>query len=204
MRRGFVFMYYENKISPSMLEKKRLQFDLEVKTIDKNGRFSGYASVFDVVDNHNDVITKGAFRQTLKDRIGKIKLLWQHRQDEPIGVFEDMFEDSQGLYVQGKLLLNVQRAKEAYALLKEGAISGLSIGYSPMKYTIDPDMGTRILTVIELWEVSLVTFPANAAAAVTVVKSETPINVNAAIRSGELIRLQDALDRALGVMTTLA
>jgi HK97 family phage prohead protease len=130
--------------------------------------------------------------------------LWQHKQDEPIGVFEQMFEDEMGLYVQGRLLLDVARAREAYALLKQGAISGLSIGYSPTQYKIDANNGTRILSEIELWEISLVTFPANAAAGVTVVKQafEDTDDFDAGmIRSGELIKLQDALDRVVGVLT---
>lgn len=195
-------MSYMKKISPTMLEKKRLQFNLEVKTIDKDGRFSGYASVFNVVDNHNDIIVRGAFQNTIKDRGKSIKLLWQHKQDEPIGVFEQMFEDEMGLYVQGRLLLDVARAREAYALLKQGAISGLSIGYSPVQYKIDAGNGTRILSAIELWEISLVTFPANAAASVTVVKQAFKNEEfdHGTIRSGEAIKLQDALDRAVGVL----
>lgn len=191
-------MTYMKKISPTMLEKKRLQFDLEVKTIDKDGRFSGYASVFNVVDNHNDIIVRGAFAETLKERGKSIKLLWQHRQDEPIGMFDRIFEDEMGLYVEGRLLLDVGRAREAYALLKQGAISGLSIGYSPVQYKIDSGNGTRILSAIELWEISLVTFPANAAAAVTVVKQAFEEELDTGlIRSGDLIKMQDALDRAI-------
>lgn len=195
-------MHYHKKISPSMLEKKRMQFDLEVKTIDKDGRFSGYASVFGVVDNHNDIIMRGAFQDTIRERSKSIKLLWQHRQDEPIGVFEQIFEDEMGLYVQGRLLLDVARAREAYTLLKQGAISGLSIGYSPVRYEIDAASGTRILSAIELWEISLVTFPANTAAGVTVVKQAFEYEEfdDAVIRSGAAIRLQDALDRAVSIL----
>jgi HK97 family phage prohead protease len=97
-------------------------------------------------------------------------MLWQHQQDEPIGVFERMFEDKRGLYVEGSLLLDVQRANEAHSLLKAGVVKGLSIGYSPLRYKIDEKTGVRVLAEVELWEVSLVTFPANAAANVTVVK----------------------------------
>lgn len=193
-------MNYTNKnISPSMLEKKKLQFDLEVKTIRQDGTFSGYASVFDLVDNHNDIIRKGAFKGTLGKGPERIKLLWQHKQDEPIGVFTQMFEDEMGLYVEGKLLMDVQRAKEAYTLLKQGIVQGLSIGYSPLHYHIDAKSGARELTEVELWEVSLVTFPANAAANVTVVKSLSEVDKREEkrmIQSGEMIQLQDALDRA--------
>lgn len=184
-------MNYESKISASMRERKRMAFALNVKSIDNDGRFAGYASVFDVVDNQRDVMMKGAFAATLKKGAGAVKLLWQHQQDEPIGVFEKVFEDAYGLYVEGKLLLDVQKAREAHALMKAGAVSGLSIGYSPVRYKIS-DEGVRLLAEVDLFEVSLVTFPANNAATITVVKADseraTPL---------ELIHLSDALDRAI-------
>lgn len=163
-------MTYQTKIAAR--GRKHLRFDLALKSLDESGRFAGYASVFGVVDNQRDIIVRGAFRKTLKGRVAEIKFLWQHQQEEPIGVFERMFEDSRGLYVEGRLLLNVRRAREAYTLLKAGAISGLSIGYSPVKHSVDKKTGVRQLQEVELWEVSLVTFPANASANVTVVKSE--------------------------------
>jgi HK97 family phage prohead protease len=185
-------MYYDKKISAKMRERKRLDFNLQVKSLDNAGRFAGYASVFDVVDSQKDIILRGAFAETLKGRVGDIKMLWQHQQDEPIGVFERMFEDANGLYVEGKLLLEVVRAKEAYSLLKEGAIGGLSIGYSPIKYRLHEKTGVRMLSAVELWEVSLVTFPANDAAKITVVKQAIP--------PMQLVELSQALDRAIGVL----
>lgn len=172
-----------------MRERKRLDFNLRVKSLDFAGRFAGYASVFDVVDSQKDIILRGAFAETLKGRVGDIKMLWQHQQDEPIGIFERMFEDINGLYVEGKLLLDVARAKEAHALLKEGAIGGLSIGYSPVKYSLNEKTGVRMLSAVELWEVSLVTFPANEAAKITVVKQVTP--------TFQLVELSQTLDRAI-------
>lgn len=179
-------MYYEKKISASMRERKTLDFTLELKSLDEQGRFAGYASVFNVVDSQRDIIVRGAFAQTLRGRVGEIKLLWQHQQEEPIGVFDRVFEDARGLYVEGRLLLNVQRAKEAHTLLKAGALSGLSIGYSPVRYKIDAKSGIRHLSEVELWEISLVTFPANAAANVTVVKSDP-----------QLVVLAEVLDQAI-------
>lgn len=194
-------MYYEQKISPSMLERKRLDFGLDIKSIDGAGRFTGYASVFDVVDSQRDVILRGAFSETLSGRIGEIKLLWQHSSAEPIGVFDVIAEDEKGLYVEGRLLLDVQRAREAYALLKAGAIQGLSIGYSPLRYTIDDDTGVRLLASVQLWEVSLVTFPANDQANIRVVKQEMPEREwREASAPGRIIALADALDRAIGVL----
>jgi len=184
-------MYSDTKISATMRERKRLGFALHMKGMDEQGRFAGYASVFNVVDNQRDIIQRGAFAHTLPGRVSEIKLLWQHQQDEPIGVFDRMFEDARGLYVEGRLLLNVQRAQEAYTLLKAGAISGLSIGYSPLKYKVDEKTGVRRLSEVELWEVSLVTFPANDAAGVTVVKQSG---------GGNWKQLAAVLDKAIGVL----
>lgn len=197
-------MYYEKKISASMRERKRLRFALDIKSLSQGGYFAGYASVFDVVDNQRDIIIKGAFRQTLKDRADEIKLLWQHQQSEPIGIFHALKEDEVGLYVEGQLLLEVMRAKEAYALLKAGAVNGLSIGYSPVQYHIDAETGIRYLSDIELWEISLVTFPANPVANVTVVKQFDPILTNGelqhwqdAMRAGQVMELASAFDKAI-------
>jgi HK97 family phage prohead protease len=164
---------YERKIAGSMREHKAFDCPLLLKSLDVDGRFAGYASVFGVVDNQRDIVMNGAFRQSIAERAGEIKLLWQHAQDEPIGYFTTMFEDEQGLYVEGQLMLELERGREAYALLKQGVVKGLSIGYSPVRYRLDPDNGVRQLQAVDLWEVSLVTFPANAQAGVTVVKSMT-------------------------------
>lgn len=209
---------YNKKISASMRERKRMAFALEVKALGGDGSFAGYASVFDIVDNQKDVMMKGAFARALKGGPRAIKLLWQHQQDEPIGVFEKIFEDKVGLYVEGRLLLDVQKAREAHALLKAGAVTGLSIGYSPVRYRIDADSGVRMLAEVELFEVSLVTFPANTASKVTVVKSKSviphslryPLSLKKTPQlvfspgegrgrgdSMELVALQNALDRAI-------
>ena len=193
-------MYYDKKISATMRERKQANFALQLKSIDGQGRFAGYASVFDLVDTQRDIVMRGAFAHTLGGRVSQITLLWQHQQDEPIGVFDRMFEDKRGLYVEGRLLLDVRRAKEALALLKAGAINGLSIGYSPVRYRIDAKSGVRMLSEVDLWEVSLVTFPANAAANVTVVKQFTPILSNSeiaqwerALRAARLRKLSQAV-----------
>ena len=142
----------------------------EIKQLEEGGRFAGYASVFDVVDNQRDRVRRGAFRSTLKQRVSPVQLLWQHQWEQPIGVIEQLMEDARGLFMQGRLLLEVAKAREAYALLKAGAIRGLSIGYQAKQARRDPATGIRELLEVELWEVSLVTLPANAEANVTVVK----------------------------------
>ncbi len=191
-------MYSERKVSAMMRERKHMAFSLQMKSLDEQGRFAGYASIFDVVDNQRDIMLRGAFSHTLKARRGDIKLLWQHQQSEPIGIIEQAFEDEYGLYIQGRLLLDVKKASEAMALLKAGAVKGLSIGYSPIRYTIEPDTGIRLLAEVDLWEVSLVTFPANEAAQVTVVKHDENDHAwKAAQQGGFLIELSQALDQAI-------
>lgn len=167
--------------------------NLQLKTLNDEGYFTGYASIFNVVDNQGDKILHGAFRDTLRDEGTGIKLLWQHAMSEPIGIFTLLREDARGLYVEGRLLLDVQRAKEAYSLLKAGAIAGLSIGYVPVEYYREPQTGVRVLEKVRLYEISLVTFPANAQATVQAVKSDWGVE----IRTGEFIRLSNALDYAI-------
>ncbi len=162
----------------------------EVKSLGVDGRFAGYASVFDVVDNQRDRVRAGAFRKSLSGRKSPVQLLWQHQWENPIGVIERMFEDAHGLYMEGRLLMDVEKAREAYALLKAGALRGLSIGYQSKQARRDPDSGVRDLLEVELWEVSIVTLPANAEANVTVVKQGVPA-------AAELDRLCGALEHAL-------
>ncbi len=162
-------------------------YSFEIKSLAEDGSFAGYASVFHVVDSQHDVIEPGAFRKSLSTREQPVQLLWQHQWAEPIGVVEALFEDARGLFVKGRLLMEVARAKEAYALLKAGVLKGLSIGYNVQKARRDPDTGIRTLQEVELWEVSLVTFPANEAAQVTVVKS---------VDHGEVARFLEAVMRA--------
>ncbi len=187
--------FYESKISPKMREQRQVSVPLEIKSIEPDGRFAGYASVFDMTDNQRDRVLRGAFRETLKGRVREVKLLWQHEQSEPIGYFSEMFEDVHGLYVEGRLLMDVSKAREAYALMKEGVVSGLSIGYSPLRYTIDPDSGVRLLHKVALWEVSLVTFPANDASRISVVKG------GCLVKKNSYHDLDAALGRAISVLS---
>lgn len=146
--------------------------DCVIKSIDKSGTFHGYASVFNIIDQQNEQIMPGAFTSSIMQKNFSIKLLWQHQVDEPIGTITDLREDSYGLRVIGALQLDIQRAKEAYSLIKSGAVDSLSIGFSPKKYEDQAD-GTRNIYDLTLWEISLVTFPANQEAAITEVKKQT-------------------------------
>ena len=138
-------------------------------TPEGDGAFTGYASVFHVKDDHDDVVLPGAF----EDSVGaaSLPLLWQHRQDEPIGKIIALQENLHGLYVEGRINLNVAKGKEAYALLTSGALDGLSIGYEVESYRHDPAENVRLLVKVKLWEISLVTFPANRAARVQSIKN---------------------------------
>lgn len=184
--------------------KKRLSLELSFKMLGTEGKFAGYASVFDIADNQRDVIVRGAFQKTLVENRHAIKLLWQHDHQQPIGIFTHLFEDRHGLYVEGELLTSIPRAKEAYTLLKNKVINGLSIGYIPVKHTYNAEKNLRYISELELWEVSLVTFPANEAARVTVVKNTTPDSLSTKeydewkhIRqSGQLISLCEAIEVA--------
>ena len=98
-------------------------------------------------------------------------MLWQHDADKPIGIWTEMVEDEKGLRIKGQLAMETVKGKEAHALLKMGALNGLSIGFMAKEWAYERDTEVRTLTAIDLWEVSLVTFPANEKARVTNVKS---------------------------------
>lgn len=155
-------------------------YALQIKATGDDGVIEGYGSVFGVKDNYDDVIAKGAFMDSLKAHkaAGTMPaMLWQHDSDKPIGVWTEMVEDEKGLRIKGQLAMETVKGKEAHALLKMGALNGLSIGFMSKQWAYDRDTEVRTLTEIDLWEVSLVTFPANEKARVTNVKS-SPDDVN--------------------------
>ncbi|MXU66313.1 HK97 family phage prohead protease [Oceanomicrobium pacificus] len=126
-----------------------------------DARIRGYASLFGRIDRGGDRIAPGAYGASLA-RLAQegrqVRMLWQHDPGRPIGVWDRLAEDTQGLAVDGRLLTGVAQGAEAFALLQAGAIDGLSIGYRTVRAERHPD-GTRLLQEIDLWEVSLVTFP---------------------------------------------
>ncbi len=124
-------------------------------------RIEGYASVFGVADQGGDVVMAGAYRRSLlglREAGRAVRMLWQHDPAQPIGVWEEIAEDARGLRVRGRILTEVEKGREAAALLAAGAIDGLSIGYRTVTAERDAK-GQRLLREVELWEVSLVTFP---------------------------------------------
>ncbi len=149
-------------------------FALRVKQLDGNGVFSGYASVFGELDQQNEIVAAGAFARTLaKSRRQNTvpAMLWMHDPTQPIGLWQSVREDANGLVVEGKLALRTQKGGEAYELLRLGALTGLSIGYRVVSSMIDAARKARVLTDVDLFEISLVTFPANEAARVDTVKT---------------------------------
>ena len=148
------------------------------------GVFDGYASLFGVPDLAQDVVMAGAFQQRLVVRGGAagIRMLWQHDPREPVGVFTQMQEDQRGLYVRGALNLSVTRGRELFALLQQGAVAGLSIGYKPVQARRESLTGYRHLLRVDLWEVSLVTFPLLPAARVLRVAGSPAHGQGAALR----------------------
>ncbi len=133
---------------------------ITVSDIASTGIIEGYAAIFGDPDRGGDVIAPGAFSATLARRATSVKLLWQHDPAQPIGFWDSITEDARGLRVKGRLLTDIQRGAEAAALLEAGVLDGLSIGYRAIKS--DRRGPHRHLTEIDLWEISLVTFPMNA------------------------------------------
>ncbi len=153
-----------------------------------DGMFEGYASLFGVVDLGRDVVTAGAFAESLARRGARgVKLLWQHDPAEPIGTWDGLTEDERGLFVRGRLDLGVARAREVHALMKSGAVDGLSIGFRTVRSRRDAG-GIRRIEKLDLWEVSVVTFPMLPDARVRAVKRQP-----ASAREAELA---DAIRRA--------
>ncbi len=145
-------------------ERKFTAIDGDAKAgiVVTDGRLvEGYASLFGKRDQGGDTVQKGAYAASLKALMAsnrRVKMLWQHDPAQPIGVWDEVREDGIGLYVKGRILTEVEKGREAAALLTAGAIDGLSIGYRTLRAEKD-GKGQRLLSELELWEVSLVTFP---------------------------------------------
>ena len=153
-------------------------------TVQDDHVIEGYASLFGACDQGGDVVSKGAYGASLRaiaaeDR--SVKMLWQHDPAQPIGVWDEVREDAKGRWVRGRLLPEVTKGREAAELIAAGAIDGLSIGYRTVKATKN-DKGQRLLTELELWEVSLVTFPMLPSARVAAKSEDVTSDEDAALR----------------------
>jgi len=171
------------------IHRKAAAFQL-VDAPNEDGTFEGYASVFGIADKGNDVVDRGAYTKSLDALASagrKVKMLWQHDPAHPIGVWEEIREDAKGLFVKGRIVTEVEKGREALALLRAGAIDGMSIGYRTVKAA--SVNGARHLKELDLWEVSLVTFPMLPEAVVTGLKSaETEREFEALLRDAGLSR----------------
>jgi HK97 family phage prohead protease len=140
--------------------------------LDAHGVFVGYASLFNRRDQAGDIVMPGAFAASLKLRGPQgIRMLFQHNPAEPVGTWIDVEEDEKGLHVRGRLNAKVQRGRELAALLTERGLDGLSIGFKTVLASRDRAKGARLLHRIDLWEISLVTFPMLEGARVTGIKA---------------------------------
>lgn len=178
-------------------------FPGELKALTDEGTFEGYAAVFGNVDLGGDRIEPGAFAKTLK-RGGAfghgIKMLWNHNANDVIGTWPQMEEKEKGLFGQGRFTMAVAKAKEVYALAKDGAIGGLSIGYMTVKSVMDGNV--RVLKEVELYEVSLVTFPMNTASKITGIKSENFEGITEKLAAGERLTEREFEQMAKGLGLT--
>ncbi len=148
----------------------------ELSEVEADGSFSGYASLFGQTDLNRDVVQPGAFLKSIRRRgAAGIRMLFQHDPAAPIGVWEEVREDGRGLYVRGRLMPEVAKAREVLALMRAGAIDGLSIGFRTVRGRTDAKTGVRRLIEVDLWEISVVTFPMLPAARVSMVKGMTPL-----------------------------
>lgn len=151
---------------------KQLHTKLDLKKVTEDGEFEGYGAVFNNVDVANDIILPGAFTGSIRDKgVNSIKMLFQHDPAMPIGKWIEIKEDTHGLFVKGKILQSISRGAETLAMLKEGIVDGLSIGFRTIKSVWEEGSDFRQLLEVDLWEVSVVTFPANPKARVDTVKT---------------------------------
>jgi len=158
--RGFITQR-ETKFAPVTVQDVKL-----------DGSFSGYASVFGAIDQGNDMVARGAFSASLKNRQpNSVRMLFQHDPDEPIGCWKKIKEDEKGLFVEGKITRGVRRSEEVLQLMREGALDGLSIGFKTKRARTNPSTKVRTILAADLWEISVVTFPLLEEARIETVKS---------------------------------
>jgi HK97 family phage prohead protease len=175
-----------------MSNEQGFSLELDTKAVTAEGEFEGYGSIFNNEDLGRDVMVAGAFTKSLARRpAGKVKMLRQHYTDDPIGIWLDLAEDSKGLKGRGKLILDTVKGRETHALMRAGALDGLSIGYRTLKDRFDRTKGIRYLEEVDLVEISVVTFPANPKAVVSAVKQNDPERARALVAA--INRLQEGL-----------
>ena len=188
-------------------EIKRLDVSFDTKSFhvdaEDERKFAGYANTFDHKDRAGDITQRGAFLKSLANHIAKgtnVKMLAHHDMTRPIGVWEKMVEDDKGLYVEGRLTQGVRDADEAYALLKDGALDSMSIGYRVVREEYDRKSGANLLHEIDLHEISLVAIPANQESVITAVKSSPDVrSLEKSLRDAGLSRREAKVLLAKGI-----
>ena len=188
-------------------EIKRLDVSFDTKSFhvdeEDQRKFAGYANTFDHKDRAGDITQRGAFLKSLANHIAngtKVKMLAHHDMTRPIGVWETMVEDDKGLYVEGRLTQGVRDADEAYALLKDGALDSMSIGYRVVREEYDRKSGANLLHEIDLHEISLVAIPANQESVITAVKSSPDVrSLEKSLRDAGLSRREAKVLLAKGI-----
>lgn len=181
-----------NRSTPPILfpaiNTRDLRFTIKA-TDDQRGRISGLASVYGNIDSYGDVVMPGAFDETLQNRGGRVVVLWQHDTHQPIGK-ATLTDSTKGLRCDIQLELGISKARDAYAAVKAGLIDGISIGYQTIRDRVNRD-GTRELHELDLWEISLVTFPANSAARIDSVRAAADaLDLDPALLADTLIELR--------------
>lgn len=176
-RRAAAFMFppsltLRRKGGRNALPRETKFVQAELSAVEEDGSFHGYASLFGETDLNRDLVLRGAFLRSIARRgASGIRMLFQHDPAAPIGVWREVREDSRGLFVSGRLMPEVAKAREVLALMRAGAIDGLSIGFRTVRGRTDAKTGVRSLIEVDLWEVSVVTFPMLPGARVSAVKA---------------------------------
>ena len=179
----------ERKDGPD-LDAKAGAIPISIKAITEDGEFEGYGSTFGNVDRGMDMVQAGAFRRTLKEKkLSSIKMLRDHDTRKVVGKWLELREDERGLYCRGKLFATgdgaIQLARETLTLMREQALDALSMGYRTVKAAWNEETGVRKLLDVDLWEVSIVTFPMNEMATVDAVKNDlTQRDIERILREG--------------------
>ena len=172
------------------LRLQRRGLELPLSAAPGTGVFTGYASLFNKRDGAGDIVMPGAFDESLKKRGQEnIRMLFQHDPAEPVGTWVDVFENERGLFVRGRLDRNVQRGRELLSLLESGGLDGLSIGFKTVLAKQDRAAKTRRIYTIDLWEISLVTFPMLEGARVSTVKSRAWAKADSLFAKPEALNL---------------
>lgn len=151
---------------------ERKYVDVAIGGVEADGSFEGYASLFGKVDLGRDMVEPGAFAASLGKRgAAGVRMLFQHDPNAPIGTWSEIREDGRGLFVRGRLALEAPRAREVHSLMKQGALDGLSIGFRTVRARTEAKTGIRRILEVDLWEISVVTFPMLPEARVGTVKA---------------------------------